>query len=393
MKTIKMKQTAFLTTLLLMAFFVAGSLTALAGDAKKVTIGEKITLHSKVLNEDREIMVYTPKGYAESAEGFPVIYLLDGEWHFVHASGIVDFLSGQGLMPASIVVAIVNVDRNRDFTPTAIEGKKNTGGADQFTAFIKKELMPYIHENYRTREFETIYGHSLGGMFVSHTFLNTPDLFDGYIAVSPYLGFDDKLVAKEASEKLRESYDHKFFYMTLGDEPTYYESIGQFVGTIQSTRPEGLVFKYTQMEGEDHNSTPHLTMYAGMETIYDDWKLPKEAYKEGIAAIDQHYKKLSQTYGYEIKAPEYVLNLMGYNYMWADNFDKAIEVLAENAKRYPESANVYDSLGEAFEKSGKTADARQNYEKAVKIAQKDNHPYLKVYEENLNRVQEVVAEK
>ncbi|MCB2218783.1 MAG: tetratricopeptide repeat protein [Bacteroidetes bacterium] len=393
MKTIQLKRNTILSALLLAFFTVTLTSFAFSGETKKVVLGEKIMLNSKVLNEDRQIMVYTPKGYEESSESYPVIYLLDGEWHFMHASGIVDFLSGQGLMPASIVVAIVNVDRNRDFTPTAIEAKANTGGADQFTAFIKKELMPYVHENYRTLPFETIYGHSLGGMYVAHTFLHTPDLFDGYIAVSPYLGFDDKLVAKEASEKLRKSYDHKFFYMTLGDEPTYYESVGQFVGTIQTSQPEGLVFKYTQMEGQDHNSTPHLTLYAGMQTIYHDWKLPKAAYKEGIASVDQHYKKLSKTYGYEIKAPEFVLNLMGYNYMWANNFEKAIDVLTENAKRFPQSANVYDSLGEALEKSGQIAEARQNYEKAVKIAKNDNHPYLKVYEENLNRVQEVVAEK
>jgi len=79
--------------------------------------------------------------------------------------------------------------------------------------------------------------------------------------------------------------------------------------------------------------------------------------------------------------------------MWADDFDKAVEVLSINAKRFPGSANVYDSLGEALEKSGKLAEARNNYEKAVKLAKAENNGFLKVYEENLNRVQELVAEK
>ncbi len=393
MKTISLKINSILNLMMLSVFILSSSAQAMAGDEQTVAIGEKATLHSKVLNEDREIMVYTPNGYENSKEKYPVVYLLDGEWHFVHASGVVDFLSNQGLMPQSIVVAIVNVDRNRDFTPTQLKEKPVTGGAKQFTAFLKDELMPYVEKNYRTHDFNTIYGHSLGGMFVAYTFLTDPGLFDGYIAVSPYLPYDGNLVSKMVSDKLEKSYDHKFFYMTLGDEPAYYESVGQFVGAIETAQPEGLEFEYFQMAGADHNSTPHLTMYQGMQNIYGHWRMPKAAWKGGVAAVDQHYKMLSATYGYKISAPEFVLNQMGYNFMWAEDFEKAVEALQENARRFPQSANVYDSLGEALEKSGRLAEARESYEKAVKIAKNDDHPYLKVYETNLNRVQEVIAEK
>ena len=393
MKTIHSSLIKQTLPFLLIFLFVASSVALKAGDGQKITIGEKFTIHSKALNEDRKIMVYTPTGYENSDAKYPVVYLLDGETHFVHAYGVVDFLSTQGLMPQSIVVAIVNVDRGRDFTPSQISEKSQTGGAAKFTAFIKDELKPYINKNYRTQPFETIYGHSLGGMYVAYTFLTDPDMFDGYIAVSPYLQYDEDYVTKMVKENLKDSYDHKFFYMTLGEEPAYYASVGQFVGTIETKAPKGLQFDYFQMSGANHASTPHLTMYNGMQEFYSNWKLPKEAWEGGIAAADEHYKKLSQVYGYTIETPEYVINQMGYNYMWADDFDKAVEVLSINAKRFPGSANVYDSLGEALEKSGKLAEARNNYEKAVKMAKAENNGYLKVYEENLNRVQELVAEK
>ena len=67
--------------------------------------------------------------------------------------------------------------------------------------------------------------------------------------------------------------------------------------------------------------------------------------------------------------------------------DKAIEVFEYNVKLYPESANVYDSLAEALEQTGRTKEAAENYEIAVKIGKKINDPNLAIFERNLARVQ------
>ena len=58
-------------------------------------------------------------------------------------------------MPKSIVVGIANIDRKRDFThPTTIEKDKKrfptTGHSDKFTAFLEKELQPFIEKKYKT---------------------------------------------------------------------------------------------------------------------------------------------------------------------------------------------------------------------------------------------------
>ena len=57
-----------------------------------------------------------------------------------------------------------------------------------------------------------------------------------------------------------------------------------------------------------------------------------------------------------------------------------------NVKLYPGSANVYDSLGEAYEKTGKPDLAKVNYEKAVRIATENADPLLPVFKQNLERV-------
>jgi predicted alpha/beta superfamily hydrolase len=64
--------------------------------AGKVTVGEKQTLFSKILNENREIWVHLPKTYNDSSINpakYPVIYLLDGEINFEYYAGMTDFLS------------------------------------------------------------------------------------------------------------------------------------------------------------------------------------------------------------------------------------------------------------------------------------------------------------
>ena len=66
----------------------------------------------------------------------------------------------------------------------------------------------------------------------------------------------------------------------------------------------------------------------------------------------------------------------------------SITVFKENVKRFPKSSNVYDSLGEAYEGSGDLELAKENYQKAVKIGEEEQHPNLKVYKKNLERVSE-----
>ncbi len=54
--------------------------------------------------------------------------------------------------------------------------------------------------------------------------------------------------------------------------------------------------------------------------------------------------------------------------------DEAIAAFQLNVQRHPDSANVYDSLGEAFEKNGQIELARANYEIAVRKATETSNP-------------------
>ena len=66
-------------------------------------------MHSAVLQEDRPYLVYLPQSYQNKAfapKRYPVLYLLDGDWHFHSASGMVQYLGVAIHIPELIVVAL-----------------------------------------------------------------------------------------------------------------------------------------------------------------------------------------------------------------------------------------------------------------------------------------------
>jgi len=379
--------------ILLTALFL-GSLFVVKADDNWYAIGETISIKSTILDEERTIIVYTPATYNLSENSYPVMYLLDGGTHFHHATGIAQFLSANGIIPEMIVVAVVNVDRTRDFSPTHVDKWKTTGGAKKFMGYINEELMPFMNKNYRTVPYELLVGHSFGGEFATYALLNYPDIFNAYIAISPYMMYDDGFILKEAKTKLKEKYKNEVqFYMTIGNEPDYFATLNDFESIVEQKSPKNFEFTYVKFENDNHGSVPHMSIYKGLESIFSDWKLSKEEFSAGLASIDNHYQMISEKYGYVVSTPELTINALGYYYINEKDLKHAIKVFKENINRYPNSANVYDSLGEAYENDGQLNHAQENYQKAVEIATKDGHVNLTIYEKNLKRVQKELAQK
>lgn len=59
------------------------------------------------------------------------------------------------------------------------------------------------------------------------------------------------------------------------------------------------------------------------------------------------------------------LNMYGYSFLWNNRVDDAILIFELIVKEFPESANAFDSLGEAYYKSGKKQKALECYEKSL----------------------------
>lgn len=195
-----------------------------------------------------------------------------------------------------------------------------------------------------------------------------PDIFDAYIAVSPYLQYDDNYIVNQAKTKLKRKYSkRKSFFMTVGEEPDYFNPLDEFSALIQEKSDNSINLLYVQLYGENHATTPYLSLFNGLRFIFSDWVLPRETLLKGLPAIDEYYVQISKKYNCEIAVAESTINLLGYNYLQADEIEEAIEVFKENVKRFPNSANVYDSLGEAYENNEQYKLAWDNYQIAYNL--------------------------
>lgn len=351
-----------------------------------IRIGEKIKIFSHVLNEERVISIHLPESYDEGEANYPVLYLLDGETHFVHGYGAAAYLGAQNIIPEMIVVAIENVDRNRDFSPVHVDNIATSGSADKFLAYIADELMPYINDHYRSSSYDVIMGHSFGGVFITYALLERPELFDGYISISPFLQFADEYMIKETFKKLKTLGAPVSYYMSIGAEPAYYPALDKFSTYIDFEEVQNLDFAYKMFDTEDHMSNPYPSLYYGLRYIFRDWVIPNELINEGLEAIEIHYGDLSEKYGIEAIPPENILNNLGYAYLQNGDTDNAITVFLANIKYHPESPNVYDSYGEALENNGQFDLAKKNYKKAWDLAVEQDHQFKDLFKTNYERV-------
>ncbi len=352
-----------------------------------IMLGKTVEFNSKILNEKRNILIYTPAGYEESNIKYPTLYITDGAENFFIATAIVSFLSRNQQIPRMIVVGIPNVNRNRDLSPSVIQGNSNPGGGDNFLNFFEDELIPYMDGTYRTSNYRVLFGHSLGGMFANYTMLTRPELFNAFISASPHLMYDNEYVIKEAESKLDNlSNFERQLFITLGNEPAYHESLNKFTSLLED-KTKTLRWDYQIFDDEDHGSIPVISLLKGLKFIYSDFQLNMNTATQGLEAILDHYSLVKSKYDYSVDISEATFNIIGYRLLQNGEIDKAIEIFEYNVKLYPESANVYDSLAESLEQTGRTKEAAENYEMAVKIGKKLNDPNLAIFERNLARVQ------
>lgn len=166
------------------------------------------------------IFLYTPPG-EPPAEGWPVLYLLDG--NAVIATAVealraqAPYTLGTGITFGVIVAigypteeAYDSLRRSWDLGPPPgqtyppfFEGGPpvRTGGADGFLAFIENEVKPEIARRVPVdARRQSIFGHSFGGLFVLHALFQRPNAFSGWISASPAIWWEGAGIVDRAQD-------------------------------------------------------------------------------------------------------------------------------------------------------------------------------------------------
>ncbi|MBO3097529.1 alpha/beta hydrolase [Gelidibacter pelagius] len=274
-----MKHLFFYIFLITITHSSADAQTALKESSKApLTIGEVVSIDSKILSESRTLNIYLPDGYKTSDTlKYPIIYVLDGSMNedFMHIVGLVQFFNLQMNMPKSIVVGIANIDRKRDFTFPTMDRKlkmdfPTTGGSRKFIDFLEREVQPYINANYPTTNQKTLIGQSLGGLLATEILFKKPTLFTDYIIVSPSLWWDNESLLKDAKMFLgAHSKMPANVYVSVGAEGEIMEREARSLAELLKTAEKpNLKSEFLFLPNENHATILHQSVNDTFKLMY-----------------------------------------------------------------------------------------------------------------------------
>ncbi|MDX2018206.1 MAG: alpha/beta hydrolase-fold protein [Planctomycetota bacterium] len=240
---------------------------------------------STQLNQWRPYRVVLPRGYDQHpGRRYPVVYIHDGQNIFDQGSfgtwnamPTLTSLQASGVMQEVIAVGIDNIGETRrsDYSAPG----DNNGRADQYVAFIRDTLKPYIDANYRTlpdAPNTAALGSSMGGVVSLYMGYDFNSVFQrvGCLSTAWWLipNYTNYIKAQPARANLR-------IYMDVGDTGStsggnnndgYWDSIGVRDNFLAGTSPKYTIegaYKFLIGYGQNHNETSWAARLPGALTF------------------------------------------------------------------------------------------------------------------------------
>ncbi|MEQ9297062.1 MAG: alpha/beta hydrolase-fold protein [Cyclobacteriaceae bacterium] len=366
---------------------------------------QQLTYYSEILDQDRSLLIYTPSEFNYSLDRkFEVIYVLDAQnremFDFVHSS--LRFISNQsnfivvGIQSPYLEIEDKVYGRNHDMLPTAKDenvkdkyfGTNSNGNADNFMKHLEEEIFLLIQNNYRALPFKLAVGHSNSATFLSHCFLEQPDMFDAYIIQSPNYAYDnEQLVKRFKSFDQNKIKKKKFFYLSNAGEKWdgWQESHVVVYSILQKIHSDKVHIIHRQFPESEHWSSYSKSCLDGLSSFID--------YQfHNAENVISYHQYLAENNIIEL-TPDHI-NTMAYQCFWKHKPLEAIEIIEWAITVFPNNDNLYDSRGEFYESIGNNEEARESCEMAIEILRTkegsmDRDKFqnqLNIYQKNLDRV-------
>jgi enterochelin esterase-like enzyme len=147
---------------------------------------ERSQLKSAILDNEREISVYTPPNYNEKERsGYWLLILFDGYFYrnAIPTPTILDNLIHRGKVPPMVVVMIDTPGKSR---------MSELGYNPAFEEFLSREVLPWIHQHWNVTHDPRkliVGGLSMGGSAAAFVAMRRPDLFGNVLSQSGAFAF------------------------------------------------------------------------------------------------------------------------------------------------------------------------------------------------------------
>lgn len=150
------------------------------------------------------------------ANGYPVLYVLDGDGLFPLAALLAQGMHMRAAEHQASAMLVVGIGydngglldlsaRAEDFTPasasyaqTGDRLSQRFGGAEAFSRFLTGSLREAIAGEFPVnRQQQSLFGHSYGGLFALHQLLTAPRDFRNYLISSPSIWWNQRRVMQD----------------------------------------------------------------------------------------------------------------------------------------------------------------------------------------------------
>lgn len=366
------------------------------------------SIQSVSLGQTRMLRISLPAVYSEESEQsrrYPVAIVLDAETPLfsalVPSLRLLQSPGHSAALPPLIVVGVVS-GRTRmwDMLPPSSPelelARPGAGGAAEFTAFMEKELVPWIQARFRAMPYTVIAGHSAGGHFALYALAHST-AFQAAIAVSPAVfwlapGITDEKLTRQYADLIRRRTDKARLYVAVGDHEPANIRHGTKMFIDQLGRlPSHLVLRYSVLENDNHQTTRQSGVIEGFRWVFDPVSLSRHRLYQmsGPNAIDRvaflrRYEEMKATYaagarqlGFRETLPAAFLSQAGRSSGSASALDGppiAPTICSDYVRLYPDDPWSHECVATIAIRSGDSIGALRHYRAAANVARGGNMP-------------------
>jgi len=371
------------------------------------TLGSNYSIKSDILKEDRQIQIFTPEGYNKTNKKYPVLYILDGQRLFPFGVSLLKSFTQFKQTPEFIIIGITNKYPNR-FGHFIDEEKK-------FLTFIEKDVIPFVDNNFRTSNERLIFGWEYGGSFVIQTMLDRPNLFNAYLAASPF-PLSNKISQISNFLSNNASFDKTLYFSVSPNENEVSIGTEKLDSILKLKASKTFNWTFKKLMNEEHRSTPYSTIYFGLTDFYHYYpelqfdNLDEFTRSGGLDYVYDYYKKRALKFGFSKELSDWTMFSLTRNAIRADNyrqFDilvnefnktefvlrlrvsracsiaefylqnkqyvKAIELFKLLVSKHPNSERPLIGLGDTYKEMKNIAKGSSYYKKAKKLSEKKSN--------------------
>jgi len=349
-----------------------------------IQVGEKHTLSSDIMGEDREVWIGLPKSH-DPARAYPVLYVMDAEWQFDMMNAVMKELAVNDKAPEHIVVGIPYVsftERNKDLTFTATtlgsDGKPNpelatwfgeemTGGGPMFLRHLVEEVVPFVESQVRTNGFDILLGHSLSGYFGAYI-MTMDQPFDAFQLYDPSVWYQGMEAIEHLEKTMPVGFKTNVYIAGAAGGRNYQAyNIEAHEKLHVMLKEKGVNSSLHIYAKEDHGSIRMPALVDGITQLYEGYGFGfiKPEDKLTLEDAQAHFRAFSEKVNFQFQVPKDVYRWIGYANFTQKNWTEALRVYEQCLQDFDQDPYFLQEVSDCYFGVGEAEKSLNYLEKAA----------------------------